>query len=450
MKILVRHGDNTTTYTEIKNIRFAPQVSIVGIQSFADTLEVDVYTEDEIQTGWKIELRDEYNYVYAYFYITSAERKTEGLIHLVAQSPLIFLETKTCEPVMCQDETVSSVISDLTQDTGVTIDIAVALASKAINGFLPEQSARERLTWVAFVAGGYITTSYTPNPYLLEIDTTETTIPLEKVFWRPSLNYDSYVTAVQITSYTYPGNKGERDQVVVDKDGVEWNMRPHVYTLTNTNAPENIPENIVSVSGIGIVKGQETATTLLNRLGGYYFNRMTIEADVINNKEEFMTGDRYSISLDDENVAIGYCESLEYSFGMQIRSKMKLSVLQMIESEVGKLTVKYISQSSPTKGMTLATRTYKFPVGYQYTIEALWVDTTIENNRFIFRPAQNEITGTMTSGNVNVVVNCYTALRLYLDSKILEVISVDGVDEGYVTSESGNYTIAVIKPSEVD
>ena len=38
------NGQLQHIYTDIRNLRFSPQVSIVGVQAYADSMEVDVYT----------------------------------------------------------------------------------------------------------------------------------------------------------------------------------------------------------------------------------------------------------------------------------------------------------------------------------------------------------------------------------------------------------------------
>lgn len=448
MKVIIDNGTSTNEYTAIKSLSFAPRVDILGVRSYSDGFEVDIYTEDTIRTGWKATLKDEFGYIYAVFYITSAEIRDEKMVHVIAQSELVKLEKKKLGPRMCENMEAQDLVTYTLSGTGIIAGISSSVAHTAINGYFPAQTARERLTWIAFVLGCCIKTSYGTGLVIERLTDNAVLIPPSKTFWRPDVKYGDYVTAVEITSYSFPDeDPQDGDQTVVDEYGIEHTMRPTVLTVTNAGVPANIPENIVSVSGVSIINAGN-ASNLLTMMAQYYFDRISVELDVINNKQEYLPGRKYTVQINDNTTATGYCESLNYKIGVQTRTTMVLGSVVMAGAK--KLVVIYQSASSPPGTLVLDRKEYVFPAGYEYSVDTIWPDVVISTKRYIFRPDRAKVTGVMGNDRTVVTVNCYPALIVNRKTSILQIISVDGVGEGYVTSEDGNYTIAVIEPSEVD
>lgn len=447
MKIIINNTISEKTYTDLKNVNFSPQIDLMGVQSYADTFEVDIYTEDTIKAGWRALLKDDFDYMYADFSITSVEIRDGQMVHIVAQSDLVKLNRKKLPARMYEGTEAIYICNGIVSGTGVIVSMSGSIAHKTISGYFPKQTARERLEWITFVLQATMNTSYDHGLFIEALDTKERLIPLEKTFYRPSIKYGDYVTAVQITSYSIVQSKQDGDEEVKDQDGIIYYLRPNTVSLSNTNVPANVPENIVSISGITIVS-PSMASELLTTMAKFNFNRMSVEVDVVNNKQEFLPNRLYKVVIDDDIVASGHCDSIQYKFGAQIRTTLNL--VGVTSAQAQKLIVNYKSASSPPGTVSLAKKEYTFPSGYVYSIDAMWPDVTFGGNRYIFRPEKNRITGTMGEGTTTITILCYTALILHTKTGILEVISVDQMDEEYVTnvpSGKNPYTVLLIAPA---
>ena len=147
------------TYTEIRNISFAPETDVVGDTLPINDLSLDIKTENEIDAGGFIYLYDDLDQLWARYWIMYADRIDARFEHIQAESMTALLERVTMPPVIYTENTpLSDVISEimtalLGSSWGSTISIHVdsELQSKNIKGYCPEQTARERLQWVCFV-----------------------------------------------------------------------------------------------------------------------------------------------------------------------------------------------------------------------------------------------------------------------------------------------------------
>ena len=89
------------------------------------------------------------------------------------------------------------------------------------------------------------------------------------------------------------------------------------------------------------------------------------------------------------------------------------------------------------KTAKIGKRTYHFPVGYIYTIQNPCIDLTAGKIRTVYRPVNENATGTIVQGGVTDNQNMYQALILNKKTKILKILSVDSLTVETKT-ESGN------------
>jgi hypothetical protein len=163
MKVVI--GNNT--YSALDNLKFSPQTNLTADQLPINEFEVRLFTNDVIDYGQYAFLYDDLDNLWAKYWISYAERIGQDvdrgtyIVRLIAQSSLAFLE-RVKLPAKMYNTTADAVLSDILTGAGqsgaITLDsdVATEWASVTIQGFCPEQTARERLQWLLLCAGGYI------------------------------------------------------------------------------------------------------------------------------------------------------------------------------------------------------------------------------------------------------------------------------------------------------
>ena len=144
-----------------------------------------------------------------------------------------------------------------------------------------------------------------------------------------------------------------------------------------------------------------------------------MDFDAVNNGQ-YIPGDKVLIHIDDESMVTGYVNRAAYAFGLQAKATMHLTGVESVEAGILKILYKY-------NGMQIGKKVYTFPVGYSYSITNPYIDLTMNGHRYIFRPLNENATGTIAAGNNTNTQNYDVALDLH--KKVLHVISVDGITE---------------------
>jgi hypothetical protein len=197
-------------------------------------------------------------------------------------------------------------------------------------------------------------------------------------------------------------------------------------SLANPYAPAEAPTHEITIDDLYLIN-DDNIDNILSHLGTYYFKRASVEADVINNAE-YAPGDRVLVYTDSTAMAVGYITSAEFSFGVQAKSRLLITPVDVIDT--GLLIVTY-----QFGDVIVARREYTLPVDYPYTIVNPYFDQTWGEKRYIFRPALEQITGTIESGNNYREVECTDALVFF--ENVLTINSVDDLSQ----DENGVVTI---------
>ena len=431
MKITI----GNTTYTEIKNLKFAPETDVTGIQAVINDFSADIMTDDDIEVGVNAYLYDDLNNLWAKYWLIEAVRKDKNTLSIQAQSILRILDRKTMEPVMYSNTSASSIISGLFTGLSGEYSLDSSFSSVTISGYCPKQSARERLQWICFCMGAYLKTFFADKIYILPVDASASSVPIEKTFWKPSVGVGDYVTAVQATAYTYTLGTPQSTDKWVQVGNDYYIQTSQDFVLANPNAPVTANENIVSVSDVTIITN-DNVSSILTLLSTYYFKRGEIDAEIINNRE-YAPGDKIIVPIDEENYISGYIKSADFTFGLQAKSKIKL--IQADKVEGGQLILDY-RYGEATIGM----REYYFPIGYIYSIQNPYIDiieggSGLTFTRTIYMPLQSSATGTITEAEVTDIEYFDKAL-IYSGDGVLYMLSVDEVDS---TTESGKVIVEV-------
>lgn len=414
---------NNIIYTQIRNLSFSPETDITGSSLPVNQFFVEIKTTDIIGVGINAYLYDDDGDLWAKYWITESVVVDEGWYKVTAQSIILLLDRFTLPAVVYNGTGVTSVLNTIFStiasvypgETVYTLD--PALSSATVTGFCPEQTARERLLWVIFSIGGYLKTYFNEYAEIVKLDTTLTAIPEDVTFWKPEISYGDYVTAVKVRAYTYTQGTPQATDTWVT-DGVNYYIQTYQdFTLTNPDIPITVTDNVVFIDKVTLVN-QSNAATILGVLSQYYFKRIEVKADVLDDGD-YLPGDKCQISNGDRLLA-GFIVKADFKFG-----NAKKASLQLVQSDVlasAKLILQYMWGNILLKKLS-----YLLPVGYAYSVSNPYIDKLVNSHRYIFRPQAENASGTMVSGGVTDTEQYDVALDWY--DLELYVVSVDELSE---------------------
>lgn len=417
MKVTI--GSNT--YMKITSLVFSPQTDLTGNKLPINNLQVQIHTTDIIEIGVYLYLYDDLDRLWAKYWITYAEHHDKETLTIRASSVLWILERRILNPVMYNNEPVGNVIDAIFGSILNEYTLDQSFANVTITGFCPEQSARNRLQWVTLVIGAYVKSYFSDKVQILPIDDTPVLIPHEDTYWKPKITYSDYVTRVRAFAYSFtPGTPSATDQWVTDGT-TTYIVSKQSVSFTNPDAPSAAPVHEITVDNLMLIN-DDNIDDILTHLSTYYFGRTTVEADVINNAE-YQPGDRIQVYADTDIIAEGFIEGASFTFGTQAKSRLSVTPVELIEC--GNLVVTHVYRPDGIEDVeiVLGSKGYTLPVPYPYEIENPYHDETWGYERYIFRPEEDTITGTVQEGANEVEVEYYKALR-FCDGD-LEVVSVD-------------------------
>ena len=445
MKIVtypITDSTDKTEYEELRNLKYSPSADIISNRVSVDEVECDIKTDTKIDVGLCAELQDENDALWFYGRVTWAEFVEEHVCHIIVSSELTFLDRFELPAKMYTGQTAKAAIQECFANTGATVlfdDDAVS--GKTVSGFCNEQSNRNRLQHILFACGLYIKSSFVQHPTVTVMDSQNYTwIGAEKVFWKPIPSWKEFVTAVNCFQYSFQqGTPQQGDEYVTDGT-TTWIVTHQNVKLSNPNVPSIAATNEVHVEDVMLINSTNVSD-ILSSMALYYFSRLEVELDVVNDGEYYV-GNKYTIpmNIEDNEGASGYCESLDFMFGTHKKAKMKLGACSVIPCH--KLTISYINLDQPN--IVIAKRTYSLPEGYAYSISNPYLTLAWLGHEYVFRPTTEAVTGTMGSADQTATVNYRNALDLDMDTRILNIISVDEVERTSETHSGETIYVAEI------
>lgn len=411
-------------YTQIRNLSFAPETDITGGSIPVNQFFVEIKTDNTIPLGVNAYLYDDADVLWAKYWITDVGTPNAGWSRVTAQSIILLLDRFTMPAAVYDNEPVANVLDSIfstitavyPSETIYTLD--AALSNAVVTGYCPEQKARDRLLWVVFCIGGYVKTYFNEYAEIVALDSTETLVPENKTFWKPEIDYSDYVTAVVVRAYTYTQGTPQTVDKWVQVGNNYYIETYQDYTLTNPDIPITVTDNVVKIEKVTLVN-QANVTAILAVLSQYYFKRVEMSADLLNDGE-YLPGDKCIVSSGDMLVS-GFIKSATFTFG----GKGKRSQVRLVQSdsvEADNLTIQYLYD-----GNILTQRKYLLPVGYVYSIVNPYLDITSGLVRRIYRPLNVSASGTMVDGGVIDTED--TEIAIEAQNQIVYVISVDSVTE---------------------
>lgn len=418
MKITINNID----YTTIKSLKFDPETDISGSEIPVNQFVADLYTEDDISVGVYAYLYDDSNNLWAKYWLIKSERIDKQVLRIEAQSILMLLDRFTLPAKMYSNTSLSTAIAEVFNSiqtvypTENLYTIDPSLASESINGYAPEQTARERFQWLCFIVGAYVKTYFTESVDITIIDDSLEPIPMNKTFWKPSISYSDYVTAVKVKAYTYTQGTPQTTDKWVEVNGTYYIQEERDFTLTNPDVPITATENVIEFKDLTLIN-IDNADEILTRLSTYYFQRIEVDADVINNGE-YIVGERYMLNIDKDNTIAGYIKSASFTFGLQAKSSIKLIQTETIQGVL--LTVEYYYNN-----YKLGQNVYTLPVNYNYSIENPFIDHSMDGHRYIFYPVNDYAEGTILTEDMTDEEDYEIAIDFDNSTKIARLYNVD-------------------------
>lgn len=364
MKISIDNND----YTKLRNISISSEVDITGADLPVNEFSADIVTNDNIQIGRYASLFDNAGVLIAKYWITEAVRYSQEAVSITAQSDIRLLDRSILEPTMYFSRDFETIINDIFTYYKVQLpQIDIRFAELKVSGYCPEQTGRERLQWLCIYAGAYVRTDYTDKILIKAINQLEfTPIFDDHVFYRPQISYGDWVTGIRLTIYKYSQSYPTQTDDYIMVNGDYYVETTSIIEVTNTNAPKDSPENIIEFSDIKLIN-ESVANDVINRLALYYFNRIEVAADILNNGD-YKVGDYCFLNTGLGNLAFGFIRSMDFSFGRDTKTSIGIK-----QAQVGEAT-ELIIQAMYNRTI-LRVKTYYFPSGYAYKISNSYIST---------------------------------------------------------------------------
>ena len=400
---------NDVDYTGVKDLAFAPEVDLTGNSLPANEFTCQLLDAVGIAIGQFAYLYDDRGTLWAKYWIVYAERVADRFVEIKAQSLIARLDRRKMVYGLYQSEPVSDVLADIFSSLpSGTWEADSSISSETISGYVPEQTARERLLWVCFVLGAYVKDFFGDKISIIAIGATQSIIPLEDTYWRPAAKYMEWVTKINVRAYIYTqGQPDVTDSWITDGTPQGYYIETtQDFTLTNSEAPEGVPDNEVNIDDVKLIN-TSNVSDVLARLALYYFHRAQVDLGCVDNAES-MPGQKVYGYLESNKMIQGYIEKATFSFGKQARGDLIIvGVGGDIDVDSARLTILYKYGS-----MTINKVNYTFPKGHEYRITIPYIDMTLNGHRYVFRPTNEVITGTLLQ-NTTVTEVMIVAVDFY-------------------------------------
>lgn len=468
----------------IRNLSFGVEADLYGESLPINMISMDAIADD-VAVGMSAVVRDDVNVIWFFGWVTYSEEVDSEFKHIEISSPLKGLDEHTLKQRMVLesdgkkfgelvDELIYGCISDwMPDETTFSIELPWSIIApenirnRVVYGYFPEQSARERLLWYCTSVGVYVRDyfpnsyfciafvpyDYTPNEYDIFYQYMKTNVAFvdsSRVFWKPTISFMNYVTAVEVKYYTYrlatDGISRLDEYVDILKEGIDpdtanpnnpenfdtYIQYSNTFRLDNPNIPPKTPENVVTVDQMTCVNGNNVNQIAI-RLAMYYFNRNEVNMDLVNNGD-VLAGMILMAPIDSERYAVGHVRSTDFSTGVQSRTSITISGAKILDGsdfydpwnifagfDVGKVQIRYLWNGEVIE----EGHRFALPIGQPYTVDNPYIKYIEKDNgrTWILRPESEKYSGVTEAGFHVIDVNMYEALD-WLDGS-LRIVSVD-------------------------
>lgn len=413
----------TRTYRTLKSLTFAPETDLTLSSIPVNEFQADIITADQIPVGAMVELRDDLDNLWARFRVMKQERVDNQTLRVLAQSELALLDAWTMPSNKYTNVPVNTFIYWMMTESpasgriygGINIDVDPAFNSARIDGFVPEQTARERLQWALISIGGMLKQSFTGTmtiveaPILAPNTSTAQLIPLSDTFAGAEITHKEPVTTLSVTGYdnfkTYiPEEQSGWDwESIEDSDGTTWYYTKAVYDLENEDA-EDLTGQTVTISDDMLISNTYAMQTLI-RLSRAYFRQTEITVDVINNAQ-YVPGQKVRVYTDENTVYGGWIKSCSFTFGVQARSRLVISADdEPMETAVLTFIYKHSFEDNyGIHGFTLGQRKLVLPVNESYRVEHPTISVDVVGELVPYVPNTAVSTGILSANTTLTIL----------------------------------------------
>jgi hypothetical protein len=398
VKIIYHDPEGDVTYTRIARVDFSPEVDIKLNSLPVDMLTVDIITQDTLERGWLISLKNDVDTLFAKFKITKVQRINKDTLRVEAQSPLGLLDWWTVGAERI-NTTAGAAVYDLFSGLPksgyfsiVPYTLPTELASININGFAPEQTARERLLWLCLAMGAWVQQSFCNGlvfhalPDFSNHDLTQgALLPYKKTYWKPTTQlgdpvYAVYVELVGTISTTEAPNK----ESGTDEGGTTyyWDYITHGYVNPDEDAPGG---SEVKISGVSLLNNEYQQPTF-SLIGALYQNRMEVTAEIIDNGD-VQPGDVVRVYADEDLIYCGVVRQCTFTFGQQAKARLTVNAYP------DELPIQIVRVTFTADDVPLGQETEVYPEGDTWEVDAPTIDG--------YTPTTPSVSGS-TGGNYSI------------------------------------------------
>ena len=413
----------STKYTAISRLSFAPETDVTGSAVPVNEFVVNVRTYDHIEMGSRVSLYDDLDRLWAKYWVVYAENVDKHTVQVRGQSALSILDHIQLDPAIYDQVPVSTAISGLLQTPlGGEYTLDPSFSNKVIDGYCPKQSARVRLQWICLSIGAYLKNFFNDRLEILPLDEqADAIIPIDRTYWKPSITYKDYVTAIKATYYEYSEETPHTTDKWVEVAGRYYVENATEITLTNDSVPQAAPENVVVLDGMTLINA-DNVDEILTHLAKYYFKRVELDLDAVNNGE-FLPGQRVTAFADEDTMATGFVNSCSFKFGVQAKARIHMTPVEIRDSAM--LVITYMWGNKQ-----IGLRSFRFPIGYAYQITNPYITLTFNRHWYVFRPTQPTISGTMQVGENRVTQPEEVALDLHAGDLMIHSVDAVALSDG--------------------
>lgn len=295
------------------------------------------------------------------FYLKNGARKNVFDYYLDAHDAIGILDGNEFAGGIYSGETVADVIRQIFEGEDFAYRVDEALASQRLYGYIPYTTKRNALVQIAFAIGAIVDTS-NYNGVVIYPQQTDVSgrFLASETFKGVTLEHADIVTGVRLTVHTYqPGEEIEELYNGVLDGTVEIVLSDphHSFSIEGGKIQKSGPNNVV-ITGTGktvIITGKTyvhgttqvlkenpditynknvkevigatlihsgNAEQALERIYSYYQRAESVVGDVI--LGDRVIGQQVSINTGYDGEKTGTIESVDYSFGKEIRARIKI------------------------------------------------------------------------------------------------------------------------------
>lgn len=268
--------------TEIRSAKITNQVNHISTEIPISTLNWTLDAREDadfmFQLRQPMEVRND-DFLIGVYYINEHKRKTQTVYDLRCQDAIGILNDDTFPGGVYTNYSAKQLLIDIIDGNFNIVfaeDGEEAVADVNLTGIIQPTSRRNAIQQVAFAWGVCIATDSGDSVRVFRLDESVEEIGPGRTYTGAAVETSAIVTAVRVTAHTYTQSTNGS----VEINGVKYEDKQTVYTVTNPSVTANDKQNVKEITGATLVYpaiGQVTA----QRVYDYYTRRNTARAKIV-------------------------------------------------------------------------------------------------------------------------------------------------------------------------